>query len=100
LRRDGRRAPGVIKTELQRHLSSSEESQILAMSADRGELRNVDAGAASIVWAAVADGVAASNGGYVANCAVVNELRAPHASATDDAKHLWDLTEGMVGDFR
>jgi hypothetical protein len=52
------------------------------------------------VWAAVADDVAASNGGYVANCAVANELRAQHASATDDAKLLWDLTEAMVGDFR
>jgi NAD(P)-dependent dehydrogenase (short-subunit alcohol dehydrogenase family) len=92
--------PGVIKTELQRHLSPTEESEILAMSADRGQLRSVDAGAASIVWAAVADEAAASNGGYVANCAVANESRAPHASATGDAKRLWDLTETMVSDFR
>jgi len=92
--------PGVIKTELQRHLAPAEEQHILAQSEERGELRSVEAGAASIVWAGVADEVAAANGCYVANCSVANEQRAPHASSPDDAARLWDWTESVVAPFR
>jgi NAD(P)-dependent dehydrogenase (short-subunit alcohol dehydrogenase family) len=89
--------PGVIKTELQRHLSVAEEEQVLAMSAERGEVRSIEAGAASIVWAAVAPEAAESNGSYIANCSVANELRAPHASGEADATRLWAVTERLLG---
>jgi len=92
--------PGVIKTELQRHLAPAEEEHVLAQSAERGELRPVEVGAASIVWAAVAPEVAAANGCYVANGAVANELRAPHASGAEDATRLWDWAEAAVAGFR
>jgi NAD(P)-dependent dehydrogenase (short-subunit alcohol dehydrogenase family) len=86
--------PGVIKTELQRHLSAEEEQQVLAMSA--ADLRSVEAGAASIVWAAVAAEVPDHNGSYVANCAIADAMRAPHASDGDAATRLWEKTEELV----
>lgn len=86
--------PGVIKTELQRHLSPEEEEQVLARSA--AELRNVEAGAASIVWAAVAPEIPDHNGSYVANCAIADALRAPHASDGAAATQLWKKTEELI----
>jgi NAD(P)-dependent dehydrogenase (short-subunit alcohol dehydrogenase family) len=86
--------PGVIKTELQRHLSPEEEEQVLARSA--AELRSVEAGAASIVWAAVAPEVPDYNGSYVANCAIADAVRAPHASDGEAATRLWEKTEELV----
>ena len=86
--------PGVIQTGLQRHLGPEEEQQVLAMSA--ADLRSVEAGAASIVWAAVASEVPDHNGSYVANCAIADELRAPHASDADAASRLWQVTEELV----
>lgn len=88
--------PGVIRTDLQRHLGEDEESHILAMSEEQGELRSVEAGAASIVWAAVATEVADANGCFVADAAVANELRAPHASGVEDALALWDRTVELI----
>jgi NAD(P)-dependent dehydrogenase (short-subunit alcohol dehydrogenase family) len=88
--------PGVIKTELQRHLSTEEEEHVLAMSAERGEVRSIEAGAASIVWAATAPEVTGHNGGYIANCAIADQLRAPHASDPADAARLWDLTNNLI----
>ena len=87
--------PGVIKTELQRYLTPEQEEQVLAMSA--ADLRSVEAGAASIVWAAVAPEVADSNGSYIANCSIADEMRAPHAADAGVAARLWDTTEEMVG---
>lgn len=92
--------PGVIETDLQRHLGDEEARQVLAMSADQGELRSVDAGAASIVWAAVAPEIAAHNGCYVANCTVANDLRAPHAADPADAARLWDATMELIDGTR
>jgi hypothetical protein len=87
--------PGVIRTELQRHLSEPEEEHVLSMSAEQGEVRSPDAGAASIVWAAVAPEVEASNGRYVANCAIADEFRAPHASSGADRMESADLDGGQ-----
>jgi NAD(P)-dependent dehydrogenase (short-subunit alcohol dehydrogenase family) len=92
--------PGVIKTELQRHLSEAEEEYVLSMSAEQGEVRSVEAGAASIVWAAVAPEVADNNGSYIANCSIANALRAPHASSGEDAARLWNVTEELVATNR
>lgn len=88
--------PGVIKTDLQRHLGADEEAAVLRMSEESGEIRSVEAGAASIVWAATAAEVVRHNGCYVANGAVANEQRAPHASSPDDAARLWVVTEKLL----
>ena len=84
------------KTGIQRHLSAPEEEQLLDMSADQGELRSVEAGAASIVWALVAPEVASHNGCYVASCAVADDQRAAHASDLATAAQLWDATETLL----
>lgn len=55
-----------------------------------------EAGAASIVWAAVAPEVADNNESYIANCSIANELRAPHASNPETAARLWNATEELV----
>ena len=88
--------PGVIKTDLQRHLEYSEEQTVMAMSTAQGEVRSPEAGAASIVWAATAPAVADNNGAYVANAAIANDMRAPHASSPEDAQRLWELTASML----
>jgi len=92
--------PGVIKTELQRHLSEAEEEYVLSMSAEQGEIRSVEAGAASIVWAAVAANVFHNNGSYIANCSIANAFCAPHASSAEDAARLWNVTEKLVATNR
>jgi NAD(P)-dependent dehydrogenase (short-subunit alcohol dehydrogenase family) len=92
--------PGVIKTDLQRHLSEAEEEYVLSMSAEQGEVRSVEAGASSIVWAAIAAEVANHNGSYIANCSIANALRAPHASSSEQAARLWNLTEELVATSR
>lgn len=92
--------PGVIKTELQQHLNAAEEERVLAMSAEQGKVRSVEAGAASIVWAAVAPEIVDSSGSYVANCPIANELRAPHASSDQDAARLWTVTEELIATRR
>lgn len=87
--------PGVIKTGIQRHLSDEEEAGVIAMSEAQGDVRSPEAGAASIVWAATAE-LGGANGSYVANAAIADDLRAPHAGDPEIAAHLWDVTEAMV----
>lgn len=87
--------PGVIRTGIQRHLSDEEEAGVIAMSEAQGDLRSPQVGAASIVWAAIAD-LGDANGSYVANAAHADELRAPHAADPDIASQLWDTTSAIV----
>ena len=88
--------PGVIRTGLQRYLSDTEESGVMARFEGTGELRSPESGAASIVWAATAD--IPGNGAYIANAAVANDLLAPHAVDAEAAKATWTMTERLTGE--
>jgi NAD(P)-dependent dehydrogenase (short-subunit alcohol dehydrogenase family) len=110
--------PGVIMTELGRHMTPETmqqmQDQVRARAADTGEalpdeppamaLKSVEAGAATQCWAATAPELDAHGGKYLADCQVavvggdVSESGvAPHAQDPEAATRLWALSEGWVG---
>jgi len=95
--------PGGVMTDLGRHLTQEDidmvQARIRARPADGPsvEMKHVDTGAATQVWAATGDGI--PGGGYLADCAVVDE-RHMGAHALDDevGERLWQLSEELVGE--
>lgn len=83
--------PGAIDTGLTRHLEGEELDAVAA--ASLSEAKTVEQGAATLVWAAVADGI--PSGAYLADCAVADA--APHAVDPADAERLWAWSEEQVG---
>ena len=83
--------PGAIETGLTRHLEGVELDAVAGASAS--ETKSVEQGAATLAWAAVADGV--PSGSYLADCAVADA--APHAVDAADAERLWAWSEAQVG---
>jgi NAD(P)-dependent dehydrogenase (short-subunit alcohol dehydrogenase family) len=100
--------PGVIVTELSRHLT---EQDLAALSSRErggggGGLRLVDVptGAATQVWAATSAELEGRGGLYLEDCAVAGPTPgdgsagyAPHAVDPDAAARLWDWSEREVG---
>jgi len=107
--------PGGIQTDLGRHLTPELIDQLMERTRARSEaagdtggggglrFKSIEAGAATQVWASVAD-IADHNGAYLADCQVGVEGGNPNGTgfaswivddATADA--LWDLSEGIVG---
>jgi hypothetical protein len=60
------------------------------------ELRQVDTGAATSVWAATAPELEGRGGVYLVDCAVSDDW-ADYARDADAARRLWDLSEELVG---
>lgn len=83
--------PGAIETGLTRHLEGAELEAVA--SASQSETRTVEQGAATLVWAAVADGI--PSGAYLADCAVADA--APHAVDPSEVERLWTWSEEQVG---
>jgi len=115
--------PGGIVTDLGRHLDDELMNEMIAFAQARSEaaasgdvstpggaprrgieLKSVEAGAATQVWAATADGLEAHNGAYLADCGV-GVLGAdpgangflPYLLDDDHGAALWDLSERLVG---
>ena len=98
--------PGVIMTELSRHMSP-EDFEDLASAAPPGEamvFKSVEQGAATSVWAATSPELENKGGCYLENC----NIAAPfvegadggvmdHALDTAQAERLWELSEQLVG---
>ncbi|NNL64754.1 MAG: SDR family NAD(P)-dependent oxidoreductase [Myxococcales bacterium] len=100
--------PGVIMTELSRHLVPEDYEMMRARAAAQGReltLKSVESGAATSVYAATAPELEGRGGLYLEDCHVaeVNDAEnAPegvrsYALDPDDAKRLWTLSEQMVG---
>lgn len=105
--------PGGIMTDLGRHLTDELIEQMIANSAARAEehgssgsfeFKSVPAGAATQVWATVAD-LDQHNGAYLADCQVGVEGGNPNTTGfrsylLDDANvdRLWSLSEDLVGE--
>ena len=87
--------PGLIVTDLYRYLPGEERAAIQNRPAasDGVAAKTVPQGAATIVWAATADGI--PSGSYLADCHV--EDAAPHATDPDDVARLWSWSEEQVG---
>ena len=107
--------PGVILTELGRHLTPElmEEmvERVKARSTSSAEaketgglpFKSMEAGAATQVWAATTDDLKENNGAYLGDCKVGVEGGNPSENGylpyiynEDTAKALWSLSEQMV----
>lgn len=98
--------PGVIMTELSRHMDES-DFQLLADSSPPGEalsFKSVPQGAATSVWAATSPALADKGGIYLENCQIAGP--AVHGASTGvesyaldtaAADRLWALSEQMAG---
>ena len=94
--------PGVITTELGRHLS---EDDVAALGARPAMTRKtVEQGAATQVWAAVAPELADKGGIYLEDCEIGQPATsdgtkgfAAHAVDPDEAERLWTWSEEQTG---
>jgi NAD(P)-dependent dehydrogenase (short-subunit alcohol dehydrogenase family) len=104
--------PGVIYTELIRHMSEAEVETLIAQVAAShapGEppflLKTIPQGAATSIWAAIVADADAVAGRYCADCRVapistdgVRDGVRPYAIDPDHARALWTKSEAMVGE--
>jgi NAD(P)-dependent dehydrogenase (short-subunit alcohol dehydrogenase family) len=95
--------PGMVRTDLGRHFTREDVEDLMARakaSAGSGggglpPMVEVEVGAATSVWAAVA-AADADGGHYCADCAVAEA--APYATDPDAARRLWALSEALTGE--
>merc|ERR1719232_1978631 len=75
--------PGVIKTELGRHMEGMGPV-----------MKTPENGANTTIYCSVEESIADHNGRYYSDCA--EKRPASQAENMDDAKKLWELSEGLV----
>ena len=101
--------PGVIPTDLARHLHAEDYDEMRARAKARGtemKLKTIEAGAATQVYAATAPELEGRGGLYLEDCQVAEvndgEMIAfgvrPYAVDPDNARRLWELSEKLVGE--
>ena len=92
--------PGMIATELGRHLVPEDLQTLRKRADDQGRVlpgfKPVEAGAATTVWAATAAELDGRGGVYLEDCHI-SEQHAPWALDAESAKRLWTVSEQMVG---
>ncbi|WP_420639293.1 SDR family NAD(P)-dependent oxidoreductase [Candidatus Poriferisocius sp.] len=100
--------PGAIPTRLGRHMTSEmmeamrERAKASSPSGQGLQMKSLESGAATQVWAATAPELADHNGAYLADCAVAEPGTgetgyAPHIYNPATEAALWDLSERLVG---
>lgn len=99
--------PGVIGTDLSRHLTREDMKALLARIPKGGgsTRKTVEQGAATTVWAATAAELVDHGGAYLEHCRVAaprtdelpGEGVADHACDPEAAQRLWTLSEQLVG---
>jgi NAD(P)-dependent dehydrogenase (short-subunit alcohol dehydrogenase family) len=108
--------PGMIMTDLGRHLTKEDVAMLQSMAKPRAEkkegassgdgggrsggmpgFKTIPQGAATTVWAATAPELEGRGGGYLADC---TEATKPKPWAVDPvaAQRLWAMSEKMVGE--
>ena len=98
--------PGLIVTELGRHLDASDISALQSRVSSRAQIfKSVEAGAATSVWAAVSPDLEGRGGLYLEDCQVADGSSvdtgtgyAPYALDPELADKLWNLSEELVGE--
>ena len=93
--------PGMVTTDLGRHFTREDYKDLVAraQASATGGLPprvGVDVGAATSVWAAVADSLEAHGGAYLADCAIAEAQ--PYATDPDAARRLWALSEKLTSE--
>lgn len=88
--------PGVIMTELSRHLTRDDVSGLRSRSpGGRLEFKTTEQGAATTVWGATSTDLEGKGGLYLDDCQIGEP--APYALDPDSAARLWTRSEGEVG---
>lgn len=99
--------PGVIETELSRHMDADDRAMINARAEQVGNwtLKSVTAGAATSVYAATAPELENQGGIYLEDCGVApieNEATShgvrAYALELSTAEQLWQVSEELVGE--
>ena len=100
--------PGMILTELGRHLDEADIQELMSRRPDRSEMKwkSVEEGAATSVWACLASELEGRGGLYLEDCHVAaqkesDETVEGYASwvmNADTASRLWDVSEQAVGE--
>jgi len=101
--------PGMIMTELARHMDAGDMEELgeraTRRDADRAsassggpEFKTIPQGAATTVWAAVAPELDDRGGVYCADAEVRDEEVAAYALDPDAAQRLWTMSEELVGE--
>ena len=93
--------PGVIMTELSRHLTQDDTAALMARLPP--SFKDVSQGAATTVWAATSKELDGTGGLYLEDCHVAAETPgdfsggyAPYAMDTDEAARLWEWSEAQT----
>merc|ERR1712192_378898 len=88
--------PGVIATDLGRHARDTfGPIGSCMMAVAKPFIRTVESGAQTTIYCAVEEKIAEHNGRYYSDCAE-KSLRG-HVDSAEDAKRLWDVSEGLTG---
>ncbi|MEE3327267.1 MAG: SDR family NAD(P)-dependent oxidoreductase [Myxococcota bacterium] len=98
--------PGVIQTDLSRHVPQAILDTMRASFVERGvQMKSVPQGAATSVWAATSDALLNHGGAYLADCQVAEPVSAENAASgyapwaydTENAERLWSESERLTG---
>jgi NAD(P)-dependent dehydrogenase (short-subunit alcohol dehydrogenase family) len=100
--------PGMIHTDLGRHLTPESIKEIVGRASSGGEPRkDVSQGAATSCWAATSPDLDGKGGIYLADCQVApvgvegKRGASPHAVDPEAAARLWKVSEELLGiEFR
>ena len=100
--------PGMILTELGRHLDEEDIKELMSRRPDRSQMtwKSVEAGAATSVWACLAPELEGQGGLYLEDCHVAAQKESEHAAEgysswamdRETAQKLWAVSEQAVGE--
>jgi len=86
--------PGVINTELGRHLKDTFGPMVLIWKLAMPFIKTPESGANTTIYCAVDESIADHNGRYYSDCK--EKQTAPQAENIEDAKKLWEVSEQLV----
>jgi len=86
--------PGVINTELGRHLKDTFGPMVLIWKLAMPFIKTPESGANTTIYCAVDESIADHNGRYYSDCK--EKQTAPQAENIEDAKKLWEISEQLV----
>lgn len=90
--------PGAILTELARHMDEAALSAILDSDGMRKEMKSIEQGAATTVWAAIGKEWEGAGGKYLQDCRVgVDDDIVPHTYNPEAEDRLWKDSLKLVG---